>query len=216
MDFDWNSIDGMSTRAELLKHLEETSNVLSNEDVRHAFEIVDRANFVGDDYKVEAYEDYPLPIGHGQTISQPTTVAFMLELLEAEKGQKVLDVGSGSGWTTALLSDIVGDEGYVYGTEIVPELAEVSRDNLEKQHVANAEIRQVQLGDMIGIPEEAPFDRILVNAAAEEMPEGLLPQLAIGGTLVIPVKESIFQIKRVSEDDYESKEFPGFVFVPLV
>src|SRR3990167_9057902 len=108
----------MDTREELIEYLANTSKVLGNSPIRHAFESVDRADFVNEDYKFEAYEDYPIPIGFDQTISQPTTVAFMLELLDAREGDKVLDIGSGSGWTTALLSKIVGSSGEITGVEI--------------------------------------------------------------------------------------------------
>ena len=169
---------------------------------------------MGSEYQAEANENYPLPIGFGQTISQPFTVAFMLKLLSPQEGDKVLDVGCGSGWTTALLANLVGKTGKVFGVEIIPELVEFGRKNLAKYNFPNAEI--VQAGAELGLPSEAPFDRILVSAAAEEIPETLLRQLKAPGVMVLPVKNVIVQIKKDATGEISKKEFPGFAFVPLV
>lgn len=182
--------------------------------MNHLFEKIDRADFVGVDYQTEVYEDYPLPIGYGQTISQPFTVAFMLGLLNPQKGDEVLDIGSGSGWTTALLANAVGETGKVFGVEIIPELVEFGRKNLAKYDFPNAKI--IQAGAELGLPSEAPFDRILVSAAAAEIPETLLQQLQVPGILVLPVKDTIVQIKKDATGEISKKEFPGFTFVPLV
>lgn len=190
-----------------------STGVLRSKPIIEAFQAIDRADFVLPQYKSETYEDYPLPIGHGQTISQPTTVSFMLELLEPEKGGKVLDVGSGSGWTTALLADIVGREGEVWGVEIVPELVEFGNNNLQKYDFPWARI--VKAGETIGLPEHVSFDRILVSASGEELPQELIKQLKVGGRLVIPIRNSIWQIDKTSDRSYKELEFPGFVFVPL-
>ena len=204
----------MNDRQDLIKHLSLGTRVLGNERVRKAFEEIDRADFVADDYKCEAYEDYPLPIGAGQTISQPTTVALMFELLEPKGGDKILDVGSGSGWTTALLAHIVGERGKVIGVEIIPRLAEFGRKNLGKYQLTNARIENALEGT-IGWPDERPYDRILVSASAEELPAGLLEQLKEGGILVMPIGGSVWKIKKL-KSGFESKEYPGFAFVPLV
>jgi len=218
-------------REGLLKHLKKNSRVLNSGLLEQAFHDVDRKDFVGADYECEAYEDYPLPIGHGQTISQPTTVAFMLELLDPKEGDKVLDVGSGSGWTTALLGRIVGEKGKVVGVERIPKLIALGRENLKKSYskiiesskikgmktppVAPVEIRQARKG-VIGLPEEGPFDRILVSAAADKLPSDLLDELRAGGTLVIPIGHSIWQVKKLVVGGLETKKYPGFAFVPLV
>ena len=178
------------------------------------FKKINRADFVREDYQAEADENHPLPIGYGQTISQPFTVSFMLELLSPQEGDKVLDVGCGSGWTTALLANLVGKTGKVFGVEIIPELVEFGRKNLAKYNFPNAEI--VQAGAELGLPSEAPFDRILVSAAAEEIPETLLRQLKAPGVMVLPVKNVIVQIKKDATGEISKKEFPGFAFVPLV
>jgi len=121
----------MQNNKELIKHLI-ARNVLKTKAIIDAFQAVDRIDFVPLKYLDEAYGDYPLPIGYGQTISQPFTVAFMLELLQPQKGDKILDVGSGSGWTTALLAHIVQEEGSVRGIELIPELVAFGKKNLNK------------------------------------------------------------------------------------
>ncbi len=201
------------TKDELIRHLALDTRVLENLRLREAFTNIDRAEFVPLDYRDEAYEDYALPIGFGQTISQPTTVAFMLELLDVRPGDRVLDVGSGSGYTTALLSHLAGTQGEVLGVETVPELVVIGRRNIERTEKNNARI--VPAGAGIGFPSAGPFDRILVSAAGRDVPPALLAQLKTPGILVMPVGDSIVQIIR-SEKGVERREFPGFVFVPLV
>lgn len=201
-------------REQLLEHLRENTKVLDSERLDKAFMEIDRADFVGDDYKVEAYEDYALPIGFGGTISQPSTVAFMLELLAANEGESVLDIGSGSGYTTALLSNIVGNEGSVLGLEVVPELAEMGRKNLRKYDSENAEI---ELTDpRWSATENQMYDRILVNASADELPNELVSKLNIGGTLVVPVGDTIIKITKISDSEVEDESYPGFAFIPLI
>jgi len=198
---------------ELTNHLTD-AGVLKTSRIVDAFRTIDRADFVPEKYLNEAYGDYPLPLGYGQTISQPTTVAFMLEKLQPQAGEKILDVGSGSGWTTALLAQIVGPAGKVCGVEIVPELAELGRKNLANYELNWAEIKLVT-GEL-GCPPLAPFNKILVSAAAEELPDELLSQLKSGGRLVIPIQNSIWQIDKAAAGKFRQQEFPGFVFVPLV
>jgi protein-L-isoaspartate(D-aspartate) O-methyltransferase len=182
--------------------------------IGQAFAKIDRANFMPPPVKSMAGADTPLPIGYGQTISQPSTVEMMLEWLDAQPGDKVLDVGSGSGWTAALLSHIVGPKGKVYAVELVPELLEFGRDNAERAGVKNAEF--FQAGDKYGLPEHGQFDRILVSAAADKIPQELLDQLKPGGKLVIPVHNTIYEISKNQNGEVESIEHPGFVFVPLI
>jgi len=205
----------MYTREELLERLEHTTEVLRDSYVKKAFTRIDRADFVPKDYRVEAYEDYPLPIGYEQTISQPTTVAFMLEKLSAQPGDKVLDVGSGSGWTTALLADIVGSTGSVVAVERVPELVVFGKQNIEKYHYANVTIHHA--GNTLGVSEEAPFQRILVSAAAHnEIPKELTAQLAVGGIMIAPVDDAIIEIKKHPDGTLRQRIHSGFAFVPLI
>jgi len=193
--------------------------VLKTALIINAFKKTDRADFVLSDFKKEAYRDYPLPIGYNVTISQPTTVAFMLELLKPKKGDKILDIGSGSGWTTELLSQIVGKKGKVFGVEIIPELVEFGRKNLSKYNKKNVFYKNAEIilakKDILGFSEKAPFDKILVSAMAKKLPKELVNQLSISGILVIPIKNSIWRIDKISENKIKEKEFYGFNFVPL-
>ncbi len=202
----------MLNNRELIDHLIKR-RVLVSETIIDALSSIDRINFVRPEELNRAYMDNPLSIGYGQTISQPYTVVFMLELLQPEKGNKVLDIGSGSGWTTALLAYIVQKEGSVLGMEKASDLVKFGKSNIEKYNFTNAKI--VQSGEELGKPEEQ-FDRILVSAAAREVPDELVNQLKIGGRMVIPVQSSIYKVDKVSEDQVEKDENYGFSFVPLI
>lgn len=182
-----------------------------------AFRKIDRADFVPEKSKSEAYVNAPLPIGYGQTISQPLTVAFMLELLKPEKGDKILDIGSGSGWQTALLAEIVGESGKVFGLEIVRELKEFGEKNVAKYGFIEKGIAKIFLvNGSVGLKEEAPFDKIIAGAMASIAPKIFLEQLKVGGRLVIPYAGSVWLLVKKSEKDFEEYEYPGFAFVPLV
>ena len=204
----------MQSNDALVEHLI-SSGALKTSALINAFRAIDRAHFVRPMNAHEAYGDYPLPIGGGGTISQPSTVAFMLELLAPARGDTILDVGSGSGWTTALLAEIVGPKGRVIGVEIVPELVQFGQENLAKYNVANAEIVAARDG-VLGLPNRGPFDKILVSAAAEELHEELVEQLKSGGRMVIPVGNSVWKIEKRADGTIDREEFSGFVFVPLV
>ena len=187
--------------------------VLRTPAIVRAFREVRREHFLSDDVVEWAGEDHPLPIGHGQTNSQPYTVAFMFELLQPEAGQNVLDVGCGSGWATALLAEIVGAGGSVIGTERISELAQYAQIRIESLGIENTSIMHTPTA--LGRPAKAPFDRILVSAAAQEVPSQLVDQLAVGGIMVIPVRHSIFKIEKTSQGT-RREEHPGFSFVPLI
>ena len=191
-----------------------TSGTLRTPEIIDAFVSVDRKYFIPDTFSDHFYIDRPLPIGEEQTISQPSTVAFMLELLQPEKGDKILDIGSGSGWTSALLCSIVGKEGSVLGLERVDLLVETGRKNLS-QFAFGEQCHIEKAGSILGIPGEK-FDKILVSASAEEIPVSLFDQLNRGGVLVIPVRNSIFRFKKISDNEVKKEEYPGFVFVPLI
>jgi protein-L-isoaspartate(D-aspartate) O-methyltransferase len=189
------------------------SKILVTPSLKKAFARIDRGDFVLPGYKNAAYQDNPLPIGFGQSISQPSTVAFMLELLDPHKDEVVLDVGVGSGWTTALLAETVGPKGRVYSVEIIPELLEYARYDLKKYRQKNITLKSS--GQRLGLPEFSPFHKILVSAEAEDLPPQLLDQLATGGTLVLPISGSIIKIDKISDTYLETRAFPGFAFVPL-
>ena len=190
------------------------SNMLKSPLIIDAFRTIDRKYFVPDELVEDAYIDAPLPIGNKQTISQPSTVAFMLERLDPKDGNTVLDIGSGSGWTTALLCYIVGEKGSVIGVERVDTLVEQGKHNLSKFRF-NSHCHIEKAGEKLGLPGKQ-FDRLLVSASAEKIPEELFSQLKIGGILVIPIGESIFKFTKVSETQIDKEEFYGFVFVPLI
>ena len=152
-------------------------------DVLRAMRETPRHEFVPPDVRAYAYHDQPLPIGYGQTISQPYIVAFMTEELAVEKNDRVLEIGTGSGYQAAVLAPLVA---HVYTIEIVPELAKAARAKLARYD--NVTVRQ---GDGYkGWPEQAPFDRIILTAAPPEIPQALLDQLKPGGKLLAPVGES--------------------------
>ncbi len=206
-------LNNMISMQELLEHMK-ASEVLHSPAIIDAFTKIDRKYFVPEEFRDHIYIDAPLPIGKDQTISQPSTVAFMLELLAVKKGDSILDVGSGSGWTTALLCTLAGKRGSVRGVERVDALVERGQHNLAKFNFGkNCHIEKA--GERLGIPEEV-FDKILVSASAAEIPKGLLDQLKIGGVMVIPIKNSIFKFTKISKTYIEQEEFPGFVFVPLI
>lgn len=191
-----------------------TSGILRSPEIIDAFRAVDRKYFVPMALYEHTYVDVPLSIGYGQTISQPSTVAFMLEHLNVQNGDRVLDIGSGSGWTTALLCHLVGESGNVIGLERVDALVVQGKNNLATFNV-QSHCRIVNAGEELGLPGEL-FDKILVSASADETPEELFLQLKVGGTLVIPIGESIFKFKKISETHIEKEEYYGFVFVPLI
>jgi protein-L-isoaspartate(D-aspartate) O-methyltransferase len=169
---------------------------------------VDRARFVPDDLQPHAYEDEALPIGHGQTISQPTMVAVLCGALDLHGDEKVLDVGTGSGYQAAVLSELARE---VHTIERIPELADAARARLADR--ANVHIH---VGDgTLGLPAEAPFDAIAVAAAAPAPPQALLDQLRPGGRLVIPIGPPAEQILHVYRDGAVDSSVPCR-FVPLV
>lgn len=187
---------------------------IKNKRLLRAFLAIDRRYFVPKLYQKYSYFDEALPIGYNQTISQPSTVAFMLTLLNVKAGQRILDIGSGSGWTSALLGFLVGKNGKIYGVERVKKLIKFSRQNLKKINYTWVKIYTNQ--KILGLPHFAPYDRILVSASAQEFPQVLIKQLKIRGIMVIPIIDTIYKITKTNTDDLIIEEFPGFAFVPLV
>ena len=182
--------------------------------IDEALAATDRWRFLPEELRGRAGEDRPLPIGHGQTNSQPTTVRNMLALLDVRPGQRVLDLGAGSGWTTALLARLCGPEGRVIGVERRAELISPARAALAgtaDAGTASAEIRLAHPG-VLGAPEGAPYDRILVSAQADAVPRSLT---ADGGVMVIPENERMLRLERRGEE-VAASEHGAYVFVPLV
>lgn len=196
---------------------------LKTSSIIEAFQAVDRADFVPPELKSEAYINAPLPIGQGQTISQPLTVAFMIELLEPQPGEKILDIGAGSGWQTAILAYIVasnkqqGERGKVFAVERIKELCQFGKQNVANYNFLEKGIVEFFCSDgSLGLKDHAPFDRIIAAAAAEEIPKAWKEQVRIGGRIVAPINQSIVVLDKIGKDKFEQKEFFGFNFVPLI
>mgnify|MGYP001570170590 FL=1 len=184
------------------------------EEILEAIEKIDRVNFVPESHLAEAYEDHPLSIGYGQTISQPYTVAFMLQELELKKNDKVLEIGTGSGWNAALVSYLIGEEGKVYTAEVVDELARKAKEKLKSYKNVT-----VLNGDAShGLPEHAPYNKIILTAAPKKIAEEFKEQLADNGILLAPVGEYTQKlIKLVKKGkNFLETEKGDFIFVPLV
>jgi len=189
---------------------------LTDSRVESAIRKVPRDNFVPDSLKNRAYENEPIHLMEKQTISQPSVVSRMTEWLDLKEGQKVLEIGSGSGWQSAILAKIVGN-GKIFTVERHSKLASFAKKNLEKLGIKNVKII---LGDgRLGLAKESPFDRIMITAACREVPQALLDQLSLGGLLIAPVGEniqSLILLRKTPEGIVEIKSQKGYVFVPLV
>ncbi len=177
---------------------------------------VPRELFVPESIRHMAYEDHPLPIGEGQTISAPHMVAIMCDVLDLGEGMKVLDVGTGSGYHAAVMADLVGPEGHVYSIERVPELVVFARRNLREVGIENVTV--VEGDGSGGLPDHAPYDRVNVAATAPKVPEPLKDQLRVGGKLVIPVGSCYQELVLVirTKEGFELEHHGGVVFVPLI
>ena len=179
---------------------------LKSKHIIAAFRAIDRADFVLPAYRESAYEDHPLPIGYGQTISQPFTVAFLLELLDPEPGEIIADIGSGSGWTTCLLAHCVHQEegerrGYVAGIERIPELCAWGRKNTKKYGFEEKGTVAFFCRDATtDLPGEQMFDKILAGAAAsKDIPESWRKRLKVGGRIVAPVENAVWLFIKKGE-----------------
>ena len=189
------------------------SRGIRNAAVLDAMARVPRHLFVPPDAQGRAYEDTPLPIGHGQTISQPYIVAYMTEALEASREHRVLEIGTGSGYQAAVLAELVNT---LYSIEIVPELANSAARALAGAGYRNVEVRTGN--GYLGWPERAPFDRIIVTAAPPQIPETLIDQLAVGGRMVVPVGtflQEIVVLTKNARGVTETRTIP-VRFVPMV
>lgn len=190
---------------------------LKTERIIGAFQKIKRADFLPEKTKELAELNRALPISRGQTISQPLTVAFMFELLSPKPGDKILDVGSGSGWTSALLAEIAGSKGKIIAVEIIPELKEFGKKNVAKYNFTEKGTVEFVCADgSKGYEKEAPYDKILASASGKEIPSAWKNQLKIGGKIVAPVKNSIWLLEKTAENKFKETEYEGFVFVPLI
>ncbi|HDI42735.1 MAG TPA: protein-L-isoaspartate(D-aspartate) O-methyltransferase [Candidatus Bathyarchaeota archaeon] len=199
-------------------------HILRSKEVIEAFRRAPRYNFLPEELRQYAAIDEPIPIGYGQTVSAPHMVAIMDEELELKVGQKVLEVGAGSGWHAATVAELVAPTdqpkeswGHVYTIEIVPELAQMAKINIEKNGYSDR-VTVIEGDGSLGYEEKAPYDRILVTAAAPEVPKPLIQQLKTGGILLIPVGAIRFYqtlIKVRKEDGIRMEDLGGVAFVPL-
>ena len=199
---------------ELVRYLAGTRWIRS-ERVKNAFLAVDRAIFMPKGAESSAYYDRPLPIGHDQTISAPSVVAFMLEELEVHAGAKILELGTGSGYNTALLSHLAGTKGKVVSFDVVPELTELARENLRKW--GKADNVELFTGDgSCGYEAEAPYDRIIITASMPYLKDHpLIKQLKLEGKVIAPVGGKFYQDLVLYHKGIYKKVLP-VMFVPLV
>lgn len=199
-----------------LIHFLRNSGFLNDDNVESAFRNIPRHEFVPTSELDRAYYNEPLSIMKDQTISQPGVVSRMTEWLDVKDGQKILEIGTGSGWQTAILSYLV-KTGSVYSMERHPELVNFARENLQKLGIDNA---HVILGDgTLGYPKESPYDRIIITAACTEIPLPLLEQLGENGLIIAPVgnsSQSLVLLKKTTEGIIEIKNQSNYVFVPLL
>ena len=192
------------------------SRGITDKDVLRAMRAVPRHLFVPESERDYAYGDYPLAIGYGQTISQPYIVALMTELLELKEGDKILEIGTGSGYQAAVLAEIPNIE--VYTIEIIPELAESAQRRLESLGYSKVHCRQ---GDgYYGWPEQGDFDAIIVTAAPDHIPQPLLEQMANGGRMVVPIGapgryQTLWKFVKQSDGELRAFNMGGVAFVPL-
>lgn len=205
----------MEQKTELLKFWKESFGFKDIE--LDAFKDVRREEFIPKNIKDAAYEDIPLPLMRGKTISQPTTVMIMTHALELEPGEKIFEVGTGSGYQAAIIAKIVGPKGKVITTEVVPELVQFAKENLRRAKISNVLVCEEDGSK--GMPDEAPFDKIIITSACREFPKPLLEQLKPNGIIVGPVGNQDEQemVKGVKDKSgHLELEFLGqFLFTPM-
>lgn len=203
---------------EMLIQSMKTAGTLKSKAVERALFKVKREFFVPEKIKNLAYCDMPLSIGAGQTISQPTTVVLMTEALRLKRGQKILEVGAGSGWQAAIIAHIIGPKGFVWTIERIHELACLARKNLKNAGIGNVKV--IEGDGSLGLPEHAPFHRIIITAAVPEIPKPLLEQLKTGGILVAPVGsiyvQEVIVLKKQPNGTFKQSSLGSFSFVPLI
>lgn len=205
----------MSSKEHLIEYWT-SSRIVKDKKIIEAFKKIPREIFVEEERREEAYGDYPLPIGEGQTISQPTTVMIMTQALELKEGHKVLEVGAGSGYQAAIIAEIIGPTGKIISTEILPELVESAKKNIKRLNLKNIQI--LHLDGSKGYAKEAPYDRIIVTAASPKIPKPLIEQLKENGIIVAPVGNMLEQVMvkaRKKNGKLVEEKLGQFMFVPL-
>ena len=205
----------MITKFDLLEHWTHGPLQLESSLLK-AFEKIPRELFVAEEFHEQAYEDKPLPTLREQSISQPTTIMIMLKALNLKSGMKIFEVGSGVGYQASLIAKIIGAEGKLITSEVIPELVQRARHNLQKLGFSNTTVLESNGGE--GFPQEAPYDRIVLTAACPSLPEPLINQLKDGGIILAPIGdiESQTLVKGVKRGQGIDLEFLGsFSFVPM-
>jgi len=200
---------------DLINYLK-NSRFLTDDNVESAFRNIPRHEFVPTSDLDCAYYNEPLPIMKNQTISQPGVVSRMTEWLDIKDGQNILEIGTGSGWQTAILSYLVG-KGTVYSVEIHPELVKFAKENLEKLGIDNVHV--ILSDGSTGYLKASPYDRIIITAACTEIPLPILEQLGENGLIIAPVgdsSQSLVLLKKTSKGIIEIKNQSNYVFVPLL
>ena len=200
----------------LVKHLISTG-ALKTPGIIEAFRKTPRHLFVRKDYLNHAYDDIPLPTYQGQTISQPYTVAIMTEALNPKPGEKVLEIGAGSGYQAAIIGRCVGIKGKVITVELESDLVEISKKNIKKVKLKNVIV--ICSDGKLGYLKEAPYDKCIITAACDEIPKSVIKQVKIGGRIVAPVNDFLGQkmlvVDKISETKFKKEDLGSFVFVPL-
>lgn len=212
-----NIKEGTKKQKSILAEYWKASNLIKDERLIKSFLSVPREKFILDHFLEEAYGDYPLPIHEGQTISQPTTVMVMTEALELTEGDKVLEVGAGSGYQAAIIAGMVGKKGKVVTTEIIEKLAGFAKENLRKAGIKNVVVAHYDGSK--GYEKEAPYDKIIVTAACPEIPPPLIKQLKPNGILIAPVggffDQVMIKLRKGKKGNISREELGYFRFVPL-
>jgi len=200
----------------LVEHLISTG-ALKTPRIIEAFKKTPRHLFVREDYLAHAYDDIPLPTYCGQTISQPFTVVIMTEALDPKPDNKILEIGSGSGYQAALLARCIGLKGEVITVELEAKLVEFSKKNLKKARVKNVKV--IKWDGKGGYEKEAPYDRCIITAACPEIPKPVFKQTKVGGKIVAPVNDfwgqKMLLLERISDKQFKTKNLGSFIFVPL-
>lgn len=204
-------------RMEVVEHLERIGYI-KDPRIKKAMLKVKRELFVTQDYKRDAYVDMPLPIPGGATISAPHMYAITLKAVKLKKGEKVLEIGSGSGYGAALINELVGSEGRTITVEIIPEVCGFAIKNLKKTGYKNVKV--IRGDGSLGYEKDAPYDAIIVTAACPEIPKPLVNQLKTGGRLVAPVGgissgQDLIYLEKTKEGEIKTRNLGGVIFLPL-
>lgn len=189
---------------------------IKDKNVINAIHETKRECFVPNDLKEDSYKNYPLSIDYGQTISQPYTVAFMIELLDIKQGNKILEIGAGSGYNAAVMSHLIGKQGKIYAIELIKELTDFAKDNLKRAGINNVKI--IHGDGYHGYKRESPYDRIIITAGTPKIPDELIKQLKNKGIIVAPLSkiygEEMTKIVK-NNNKLEKTTHGSFAFVPL-